>query len=1392
MKKDDLIPPTTGRPPVASGATTLASLFLPCLALAQLGTAIAGEADMRVGPRRAFSETVLVRAKRSECVVVYPSRPSRYRRLATEIQSAIYGFTGVRPRALTDVEATHAEHPVLREELARANLILLGRLGINRAIWPVYNRFLCAVDGYYPGGNGYVARTASNVFGNGRNTIVVGGSSDEGAARGVRAFAAIVRARKGADAKARVLRLPWLLEVVLEGECKAVFERDEAAQRARGFYRDGSHDYSPARRVYENFMSYYWSGRPYYLDLGGQYLNHVLTKGMGPYGIAVSHYGMEFFVRAYDMLDDSGRLSPEQVRRVDEALLTTFDGWPKPEGRYLELARTDAPNMVVRDHQAAALMSEETLCRFVLERLNAPDEVKREAARRREIPKRAMDQFIRSRWRGCAQGSPYTDVPTQAFFRYALETEQYAAFFDSGNARKAALYHLARCANPDGSDIGLAWGHTRGLVDFKLFLGICASYYRDGGYKYVVETMPARIRPHYGVNVNGVHRYRPGDEIAAKVPRELLGATWLPLEPVLYRRRVRAGAGGGLPPYDRAFDPATIRGGFRPKDDYLLMTGAGVGGPMPANVIVRLAGKGQYWLTHTASTSYFDQNALNIERLGKWATGAVTAPELSRLNHVGGTDSAAFLSATLAGSAGSDWRRDVVWLRDRFWIVFDTVTARSEDDYAVTANWRVGDGRLAGRRWIARRGDWEFVVAPCTDVEPVADTDTGVHFSGSSRVFRQRIRRKLAKGESLRFTNLLFVRPAGSDLDYATRVLADGSVLARLSRDREITLVGALPKRLGSTDAARVVVRRDGVIAFDATFLELGGRTAIRGRKRATLRADAEAPAVGAELEAAWRRAPALRAVEAEEARTAHGPGLRPPPLKTLWRFTGARKPGRITGVAQVARNIFDLGRDARLAEVRTVGGELPRILIAENAGEDATFRRLVGAVSEGCDILMRNYGRTLKREKLYQVLKCAPQRARRVRVVSKAEWTPDQLVFYDADRPEARERMEARVVDLDGDGKSEVLLRPRVWPGRRDTGLLEHEIYVLNSDGSERWRRAIPWRMHFARPLAWDGSGRKDLFVGSLDSNVYVLDPQGKLVRTLTLAGSRDLRHYPCPSAIGAWQPDAKGRRKLVLPRYHWTGFLDRDGKVEGHVNTLGYWTNDVLGQGADITGDGVQDTVLMHSTDVVLVNGVKRAERRKPTRGPAMPMPYRFSTLKLPAVYPRPCGSPTLAFRLLDRSSPRPRYLLVARWNMVGVADLRAMKWVFRWVPLAPLTAFCDGRSSDGRRQFVCAGRDGLLRVFDLSDKFAAVAMDPLRTPGTVNNAVPFGTGAYLLACDTGLYRFVPPTRPVLLKGGSFVDVAAFPGEREQPPRFAAVATDGAVECLSMAPTGRPTENE
>ena len=101
--------------------------------------------------------------------------------------------------------------------------------------------------------------------------------------------------------------------------------------------------------------------------------------------------------------------------------------------------------------------------------------------------------------------------------------------------------------------------------------------------------------------------------------------------------------------------------------------------------------------------------------------------------------------------------------------------------------------------------------------------------------------------------------------------------------------------------------------------------------------------------------------------------------------------------------------------------------------------------------------------------------------------------------------------------------------------------------------------------------------------------------------------------------------------------------------------------------------------------------------------------------------------------------------------------------------------------------------MRVFGLSEKFEVLSMRTYPTPGLVNRAISLTSdvaGAYLLACNTGLYRFDAATGPILLKSGSFVDVAELPCIKKESLKLVAVNSKGAIDCFSMTPAQRQIE--
>ncbi len=1373
-----------------------------------------------IAERRLYAETALVRAGETAIWVVYPSAATGYRELAERIAGAIETHGGARPAVLPDTAVTEAEHPVLLEEFRGRNLILLGRLGNNRAIWGVYNRFLCAVDGYYPGGDGYVLRTAANVYRTGANTIIAGGSSDTGAACAVeRLIVCIGDTPLAPDGS---LVLPWLLDVQLGGECQRTFDADEFRQMARVFPSapgEDPHESHPVKRFTENIQSWYWSGRESYLELGLRFLDDLLKEDDAiaeprERGIT-GHYAAEFFIRAYNMLDDSGKLDPSRIRRVDQAILDGFDniiGRDPNESSYRESLKLSggAPDEMrpvetirMESHSNSMWLADKVYADFILGAIPETAEtasVHQEARVRQALYVKAFDALVKSRWRE----DGHDTTPMMTLFRYALEMERYGLFFDSGNARRLVVYKLARTVNPSALDIGLQRDATSRYVDYGIYAGAVALYERDGELRQVLDTLPGASFGFYGQRINGVHRYQPGPELLPMPPRSLTGVGVVPLQPVHYQR-IHTDV-----PYEQTFNFGTVRFGFN-EEDYLLLCG---GADLPGNSLVRMASGGAIWLSHTTDRSPFNQNALLIRSASATQLTPPLLPPAARLEASASTAEAAYLSATLPDVSGTDWNRQIVALSGHFLLVLDTVTARIPDKFRILANWRPnhyvpgrdsklepsdgGNGFLEGSRWRARSETHEyFQVSDGVGLERYADEDLDPVTRKSIPVFRQRMTVSLDVGDSARVVNLLFVRKRDSTEECEVRLVGGGGVVVKELQNGEerYTYLGPLPAALGVSDAPLVVLTADRLTAFAAGTLKISGYPEILGDPPATRELEWTKHEADTLPQRLWDAAVAEQMPES--AAKEKSSQIRVEPLVREWVYTGAQQPGLIAGATLVASNTWDLGRMADLCKVsvllnREVGwkrraqglqgsadGRFPWPVQISPDGQVGSFVPFQGEVANIGVPVMGGYGRITLKENEYQVLCGIPQKARFVRVTADVPLQAQQLLFYDAANPDSGEPLRVQVVPLRDQDCPDLLVTPDFWPGFRDVTRLTHALHVLTPKGEERWRQEMPWRIFFTRTLDWNGTGRQSVFVGSLDNQVYVYDADGQLTDTLTVEGNARIgsppgHHgtygFPLASCIGLWQPDPAGRRKLVLPRYHYISFLDRDGRVEGHAKPTRcpYWINDVLETGLDFTGDGLEDSVAMSTAEIILLSQ-DVVDGQFPTRE----LPNGKADEGLLS------GMPTLAFQRFDQESP---LLFVARWSVVALYDLKRETWPLAWTPTTPVTAAV---ALPDQRQILCATRDGFLWRIRLKPDGTPEGVDSWPVTPLFQKFVQLDrqAGSVAGAAREGLFRIESDNTLVRLAEGSFHDVAVYPSA-EQPEQLIASTSDGRVEAYRIAP--------
>lgn len=805
-----------------------------------------------LGARQLHGSTEIVAAGKPAAWIIYPGHLPADRELAVKVQQAVAERTGTTLPIATDTEATRKDTPALVEPYRSSHLILLGRLGTNRALWTAYNRFLDATDGWYPGGDGFVVRTAANVLRNGKNHLILGGSTEKGVARAAQQFIALVRGetegvppaggwlgkvknalRGPAAGKTDTLVLPWLLNAELGGACLAAFQADDKLWREDPTNRilpPIEAGYGTVRRWYQNAMGWYWSGWPSYWQRATENLELVLKDR------AYTHqYPLEFFVRVYDMVDDSGRLSPEQVRGLDSLLLKNFWDFGYEDAGWMRIFSPPYENIaIVNRHQISPWMSDLVLAGFLEDYLPLQGDLKDVVNFRRNEKDRFFEHLIRNRWDTSqpSVGSGGTEEEViHTLFRYALDNDHYE-FFTLGMARNAADSLLAKLNPLNGIVV-----RPVESFDYHLIFGAVAQFFQDGRYKTVLGLVPESVpstRIFMGRYINGVRRYTPGEELPDASCDGMTGVIQPPMMPHNVENLKRLS--------DRKFRPSTLdadqildlvvfRSGFSPGEDFVAFSGTREGG-IPPNIFVAFTSRGVLWFGGGNSDDYFNLNAVTVQRLDLATPPAKPFAGTARREWVSNLHRAGAMRSRLSPCMDTEWSRDIIWVRPGLYLVRDTLTVLESGTYMFNITWRpVGSVTMDGDcATFATRGARLRItpLAPGWTTACVQEEDRG--WRRTSNFVRQSLTRALKRGESVTATHMLQASSEANDPFLTATLVSPREVRVENPADASSAtrvIWGPCSERQIETDAAVAVVRKDQVQLTRGTRLAAKGRVLV-------------------------------------------------------------------------------------------------------------------------------------------------------------------------------------------------------------------------------------------------------------------------------------------------------------------------------------------------------------------------------------------------------------------------------------------------------------------------------------------------------------------------------------------------------------------------------------
>ncbi len=1249
----------------------------------------------RVSDRHFPGETVLAKNGKAQGVIVYPAALETEKQLAEAVKEGIKKRCGVALPVVADTEITEKDAPIVKPAFRDENLILIGRLGTNRALVSGYARFLDAVDGYYPGGDGYVVRTAANVFGNGKNHLVLGGSESAGVANAVRQFLGLLE--KAEIKEKGTLALPWLLDVKLGGECLENFRADNArwSDANNSSLPAMTSGYGKVSRWYQNAMGYYWSGWPECLERSRGYLKEVLADKAYTH-----HYLLEFFVRSYDMLDESPILSEADKAAMNGLIVENFlDFMTGPDASWMTVFSPPYQEIgLTNRHQIAPWFADLVASTYLKKNLQASGDLKRLIDFRFSEKDKAFRDFVSNRsgpTRYELGYSSYEEI-TATFFRYAMENDLYHEFFDSGLAHRALGLELL---NPVNGRLTM----PAGMRDLEPLLGAVATIRKDGRYRWIRENTPFPVREvgaFQGRFVADVHRYASGSELPAVKP----DASWsgIAISPEPTRRD------GELTPPTNEFPLVSMRSGFGPKDDYVAITG--IRNQQPSGTLAAMIVQGNQIFVATppeggGAANRTTTNGATVVRLSDYAAVASKGEGCS-LNWTAETAGCWAFQTETAISPDVRWSRNTIRLRPGLFVFCDRFTVSRSGEYAFRVNWQPGeDIKEENGVWQLPRPTGTVQIKMLGEGFETLQRDATLTWAST---------RNLEAGKSANSVHVWTVVQAKAD--------KDSTVTASLQTADQlrITPLGSRPILLHAGDFSHAT----GMVKADLTILDEKG-VSILGRREGdpgSTQSCLYLPKEGNELVVGIGQALENFASRASEAKPGSAPGNavtiedRARQWKAVWSYDGLLKPSEVKFHA-IEANLVDFKREVLLDEMRSLPRSkrvweptfLPeKVAVAMGSAppsEENGWTPLSGKRKSRPGTRTGNYGESHPMSHVDESLFVDGVKTRFLKADEAAK-----ARYFIRDERVARHPVRIEVLrDLPGYQEPLILASSYLFPAfPRPVRDDDFSLALLKPEGGALVELDIAGPVQGTLIADRQGKGVPEIMVLKADARIETFDLTGKPGPVADLAAMQeefDKKHgrpntrHPAgglfmPFSFGLWRANAAGAKKMVVARYGNLSFLDENLQLEGVLNAGYYAHSGMLKHAYDFSGSGQEEMLLLNRSLLVQIGGDSKPGLRH--KKPAVFWPEVYETLAEKAAKDSECrllaGAPIYVFEVLDRFAGRPRYAAVVRGSYAGLYDAVEKEWVFSWQPPAPIAAAALTRESADGAEIHISTVDGL----------------------------------------------------------------------------------------------------
>ena len=728
----------------------LPALFMTLIARGETGPA-AMKSELLVVPYNLPRETVLAREGQPAALVLVPT-DAAYAPLAARFAARFEQATGIR---LT----TCPEGDVRSRRPNARTLVVCGNAATGPLALRLYANRLVASDAVYPGAGGFELRTIPIAIDTGANVLFLGGSSPEGVAAAIDASMATLEPGPSVVVP---FTIRWVSQVrkppkprTAVAIAKTVAEvKTRVSSFGRNTFQGVSHHLIWAAR------DFLLSGDDSHGRLCAQLIDvmatHYREKNVPPPTFVVRE-----LVMAVDQVEESAALTDaarlqaaEWLRQMAEDSMAYWE-MVKPIRRY-----NRGYLGPIWNHQTHPALGIAHAALFLQARYAIP------AAKYWT----AVVDHLFAGQTGCDQ--PLEDsanyqwlVPRQTA-EYALATGRLGEYFTDGVFQRCVDYTIASHDNQGNEAThGDAWMASGSMA--QPLLALIATRYKDARCLWVLEGAGKPMPAPWSYPV----------ALKPAPPEDHVGLRVFTVDP----RRAKAYGIESIPP-ERILDKAVFRSGTDPDADYLMLDGLNAGNHKhaDANAIIRFSTARHYWLVdmdyiraapkhHNSIVVVRDGEVTNqgTRYLGD-AHVPIEEPYAAELVCSAAGRSAALTQSLLPDYKGLDWRRSIFWKARDFFVVIDTLRARTPGDYVVRAIWRtLGDAAITGNvLHVRQRGshawDSEHVRTLAEDGRTVVE----LRRQNSMLVFEQALQPGIYRVEVLakaggRSSNSIWVRVDG-------------------------------------------------------------------------------------------------------------------------------------------------------------------------------------------------------------------------------------------------------------------------------------------------------------------------------------------------------------------------------------------------------------------------------------------------------------------------------------------------------------------------------------------------------------------------------------------------------------------------------------------------------